>query len=98
MNAGEVVVFVQLRIQPENREQFLEALSEVIERSRIAPGCLCYELFGRIDDENTLLLLQTWDTREAFETNWLYIDLPRLNTNSHLLATAIEFQELQLLL
>jgi len=98
MNAGEVVVFVQLRIQPQHREEFLETLSEIIERSRIAPGCLSYELFNRADDENRLVLFQTWSTREAFETNWLYIDLPRLNTNAHLLATAIESQELHLLL
>jgi len=51
-------------------------------------------LFSRAEDENTLVLFQMWSTREAFEQNWLYTDLPRINTNSHLLAAAMESWEL----
>jgi hypothetical protein len=38
--------------------------------------------FNRADDENILVLFQTWSTREAFEVNWQYIDAAKLNANS----------------
>ena len=98
MNAGEVVVLVQLKVQPEHREELLQTLFEIIERSRIASQCLSYELFNRTHDENILVLFQTWGTREAFETNWLYIDAPKINANSRMLEGPIETWELQMLL
>jgi len=94
MNAREIIVVVQLRLDADHREEFLRTLFDIVERSRIAPECLSYELFSRTDDENVLVLFQMWGTREAFERNWLYIDLPMINTNSHLLAAPMESWEL----
>ncbi len=98
INAREVVVIVQLRMHAEHREEFLRMLLGIIERSRVTPECLAYELFSRADDENTLVLFQTWGTREAFKTNWLYTDAPRINANSQMLKAPIETWELQILL
>jgi quinol monooxygenase YgiN len=94
MNTREIIVVVQLRLDASHRDEFLHTLYDIVERSRIAPECLSYELFSRAEDENTLVLFQMWSTREAFEQNWLYTDLPRINTNSHLLAAAMESWEL----
>ena len=94
MNEPEIIVVVQLRLDANHRDEFLRTLYDIVERSRIAPECLSYELFSRAEDENTLVLFQMWSTREAFEQNWLYTDLPRINTNSHLLAAAMESWEL----
>jgi len=94
VNAQEVIVVVQLKLDVNHREEFLQTLFEVVERSRIARGCLSYELFTRADDENTLFVFQMWSTREAFEQNWLYTDLPRIKTNSHLLLGPPESWEL----
>jgi quinol monooxygenase YgiN len=94
MNTREIIVVVQLRLDANHREEFLRTLYDIVERSRIAPECLSYELFSRAEDENTLVLFQMWSTREAFEQNWLYTDLPRIKTNSHLLAAAMESWEL----
>ena len=94
MNTREIIVVVQLRLDANHRDEFLRTLYDIVERSRIAPECLSYELFSRAEDENTLVLFQMWSTREAFEQNWLYTDLPRINTNSHLLAAAMESWEL----
>ena len=79
MNTREIIVVVQLRLDANHRDEFLRTLYDIVERSRIAPECLSYEM---------------WSTREAFEQNWLYTDLPRINTNSHLLAAAMESWEL----
>jgi hypothetical protein len=94
MNTREIIVVVQLRLDANHRDEFLRTLYDIVERSRIAPECLSYELFSRAEDENTLVLFQMWSTREAFEQNWLYTDLPRINTNSHFLAAAMESWEL----
>lgn len=95
MNTREIIVVVQLRLDANHRDEFLRTLYDIVERSRIAPECLSYELFTRAEDENTLVLFQMWSTREAFEQNWLYTDLPRINTKSHLLAAAMESWELR---
>ena len=94
MNAREIIVVVQLRLDANHREEFLCTLYDIVERSRIAPECLSYELFSRADDENTLVLFQMWNTREAFERNWLHTDLPIIKTSSHLFAAPMESWEL----
>lgn len=94
MSTQEVIVIVQLRLDANHREEFLRTLIDIVERSRIAPECLSYELFSRAEDDNTLVLFQMWSTREAFKQNWVYSDLPRINTNSHLLSAPIESWEL----
>ena len=94
MSTQEVIVVVQLRLNADYREEFLRTLFDIVERSRIAPECLSYELFSRAEDHNTLVLFQMWRTREAFKQNWVYSDLPRINTISHLLLAPIESWEL----
>jgi heme-degrading monooxygenase HmoA len=94
MSAQEVIVVVQLRLNANHREEFLRTLFDIVERSRITPECLSYELFSRAEDDNSLVLFQIWRTREAFKQNWVYSDLPRINTNSQLLSAPIESWEL----
>src|ERR1700730_3435944 len=94
MSTQVVIVVVQLRIHAKHREEFMHTLLDIVERSRIAPECLSYELFSRAEDDNTLVLFQMWSTREAFKQNWVYSDLPRIKTNSHLLSAPVESWEL----
>jgi len=94
MSTQEVIVVVQLRLDPNHRDEFLRTLFDIVERSRIAPECLSYEVFSRAEDDNALVLFQMWSTREAFKQNWIYSDLPRINTNLHLLSAPIESWEL----
>jgi heme-degrading monooxygenase HmoA len=94
MSTQEIIVVVQLRLNADYREEFLRTLFDIVEHSRIAPECLSYELFSRAEDHNMLVLFQIWRTREAFKQNWVYSDLPRINTNSHLLLAPIESWEL----
>ena len=97
MNAHEVILFVQLQARAEHRDELIQLLTDLMDRSRVAPECVAYELFERGDDENTFVLFQTWGSREAYETQWLYIDAARINANSHLLRAPIEARELKLL-
>jgi hypothetical protein len=94
MKTQEVIVVIQIRLNTIHREEFLRTLFDIVEHSRIAPECLSYELFSRAEDDNSLVLFQMWRTREAFKQNWVYTDLPRINTNSHLLSAPIESWEL----
>lgn len=98
MSAEDVVVLVEIKSLAEHRGQLIELLGEIIERSRIAPDCYAYEMFGQADDENTFFLFQTWGSREAYETNWTYSDVPRINANSKFLKEPIRSWELQTLL
>jgi hypothetical protein len=54
MNTREIIVVVQLRLDANHRDEFLRTLYDIVERSRIAPECLSYELFSRAEDENTV--------------------------------------------
>ena len=73
MNTREIIVVAAVKtLDANHRDEFPCTLYDIVERSRIAPECLSYELFSRAEDENTLVLFQMWSTREASEQNWAY--------------------------
>jgi quinol monooxygenase YgiN len=92
---SEVSVVVQLKPKDEFREELLRMLSEVVRRSRMLPDCISYEVFVHVQDHDSLVIFQTWTTHEAFETHWLYTDLPRIKVSVHMLSSPLQYWKLR---
>lgn len=61
-------VNVWLKVQqPANTPVVRERLAELGRLSRQEPGCLAYDVFQSQTDENCFLLVERWETKEAWE-------------------------------
>ena len=58
---------VSFHMKPGLREKFLEEIARcgVHEEIRREAGCLQYDFFRSVDDENLLLLVERWTDRQA---------------------------------
>ena len=60
---------------PEQKQQFLNEISELIQASKQEEGCLSYQLYQAITDENNFVMVEKWENPQAIELH---------NTMSHL--------------
>jgi len=62
-------VAVTLHAKPEKREAFQQALLDVVEPSRAAPGNLAFDVYRHQDDENTFFIMERWTNAAAHEAH-----------------------------
>lgn len=62
------VLWVTLQVQPENRQEFLDAITANAAASvRNEPGCLGFDVIELDRQENRFAFYETYTAREAFE-------------------------------
>lgn len=62
-----MVIRVKVQVKPENRAKFIQTMQESIHVSMEFDGCLHFNLYEDIADENTLLLYEEWETQGHFD-------------------------------
>ena len=70
-----IVINAEFNIMPEQKQQFLNEISELIQASKQEEGCLSYQLYQAITDENNFVMVEKWENPQAIELH---------NTMSHL--------------
>ena len=75
-----IVINAEFYIVPEQKKQFLSKqflneISELIQASRKEEGCLSYQLYEAVTDENNFVMVETWGNQQAIELH---------NATSHL--------------
>ena len=70
-----IVINAEFYIMPEQKQQFLNEISELIQASKQEVGCLSYQLYQAITDENNFVMVEKWENPQAIELH---------NTMSHL--------------
>ena len=70
-----IVINAEFYIVPEQKKQFLNEISELIQASKQEEGCLSYQLYQAITDENNFVMVEKWENPQAIELH---------NTMSHL--------------
>ena len=61
-----IVIRVKLHVKPEEKARFLDFLPEDIKATRAMPGNQRFEVYKSVDEEDTFLLYEEWDTLENF--------------------------------
>ncbi len=63
---SKMVIRVQLDVQPQHRQAFIDHMAQESVKVRQLDGCERYALFASTDAENTFLLYEEWATADAF--------------------------------
>jgi quinol monooxygenase YgiN len=62
-----IVINAEFYIIPEQKQQFLNEISELIQSSRKEEGCVSYQLYQAVTDENNFVMVEKWENPQAFE-------------------------------
>ena len=54
---------------PESRYVFLEAVRGMLEPTRVEPGCMSFSLYQDVENENTFVLMEEWETKADLDNH-----------------------------
>jgi quinol monooxygenase YgiN len=60
-----IVIAGSVAVRPERREEALRVARTMAAATRQEPGCVTYRFSIDVDDPNTMLLFEEWETEEA---------------------------------
>lgn len=56
-------------IKPENLEKVIAMYDEMITETRKEKGCISYEFFQDMNEENTIAMIEEWEDQECFDAH-----------------------------
>lgn len=64
-----ILVTLRMIVRPAMRRDFLETMRGMLEPTRVERGCLSYRLYEDVEDRNTFILVEEWNTPKDLETH-----------------------------
>jgi quinol monooxygenase YgiN len=64
-----IKVIAKNHLKEGSKDDALELMDELIDKTRLEPGCLGYELYQAGSDPNELTFIETWETQEALDAH-----------------------------
>jgi quinol monooxygenase YgiN len=58
-----------MTVRPERRRDLLETMRGMLEPARVERGCLSYRLYEDVEDRNTFVLMEEWETQKDLENH-----------------------------
>lgn len=62
-----IVATLRMTVGPEVREEFLKTIQSIVGLVRVEPGCISYDLYQDIEDENSFILVEEWEKKTDFD-------------------------------
>jgi quinol monooxygenase YgiN len=62
-----IIVRITMNVRPEKRKEVMQTLLSMIEPTRQEKGCLGYYVFQNTEDENSVSIIEEWETREDLD-------------------------------
>jgi len=62
-----ILISITMTARPEKRKEVMQTLLSMIEPTLQEKGCLSYQVFQDIGDENVFSLIKAWKTREDLD-------------------------------
>ena len=66
----EILLFNRAIYKKENYEQALEMTKELVEKAKEEKGAIIYDMYEDINIENSICILEKWETMEDLENHW----------------------------
>lgn len=60
---------MHMKVSSRKRKELSQAITSLLSSVRSEKGCVRYDFFHGVEDENIFCLLQEWETRKDFETH-----------------------------
>lgn len=73
--------------ESKNRKPLIEAATELVELSLHDKGCINYDLYGSLTNDDHLLIYETWESEEALKAHQNSDHFKRLSPILHELST-----------
>ena len=58
-----IIAILRMIVRPEKRNDLLETMRGMLEPVRVEKGCLSYRLYEDVEDRNTIVLVEEWETQ-----------------------------------
>lgn len=81
---------VRMRVRPEKREEFIQAMTDLTTRARRAPGCVAAHFYADSEDSNAFTLVEEWRRRRDLDRHLRSDEFAALIGASFLLSHAAE--------
>ncbi len=62
-----IIIRITMTARPEKRKEVMQTLLSMIEPTLQEKGCLSYQVFQGIEDENVFSLIKEWKTRKDLD-------------------------------
>lgn len=62
-----ILIFVKLSAQPEKRKEVWQTIHSLAAQIKMEEGCVDLGFYQNAEDENDLLLLETWEDRKTLD-------------------------------
>ena len=62
-----IIIRITMTARPEKRKEVMQTLLSMIEPTLQEKGCLSYQVFQGIEDENVFCLIKEWKTRKDLD-------------------------------
>ncbi|MDY9923579.1 putative quinol monooxygenase [Methanobacterium sp.] len=64
-----IIVTATITAKPTKRDEIISKSQDLIKSTRLEPGCISYDLYASIEDENVLIMLEKWENREVLDVH-----------------------------
>jgi quinol monooxygenase YgiN len=75
----QVLVVVHMLFAKGETEAAIDALTPAAELSQQEPGCIKFAVHRDVDDPDVLLIIEEWESRDAYESHLKQPHLQQLN-------------------
>lgn len=65
----KILVILRMIVRPEKRRDLIETMRGMLEPVRVERGCLSYRLYEDVEDRNTFVLMEEWNTQKDIESH-----------------------------
>ena len=64
-----IIATLRMTVRPEERDGFVRTIRGMLEPTRVECGCMSFNLYQDIKDENTFILVEEWETNTDFDSH-----------------------------
>ena len=85
-----MIATVRMRVRPEKREEFIQTMTDLTTRARLASGCVGAHFYTDSEDSNAFTLVEEWRRRRDLDRHLRSDEFAALIGASFLLSQAAE--------
>ena len=87
-----IIVRFKMLMDPKNRNELLNAVRNISQEVRKEEGCIDNLILQSLDDENELIMIESWKSRVLLEKHWKTLNFSALLGIQNLLSKPMKVE------